>query len=152
MSEEAGLSLAPTRSARDAKHEASPFSGSWWTWTITSSSITPMKTPSSSTSTATRTPTRSRWRRSETVSRPEGAARGDAREKLWLLVSHNLQGCYWLSDKLTDSIGDKSVCAVTVWGQRRHLWSLSDTVTLWSKSWFLCRRTNDWDSTGIHMN
>lgn len=82
-------------------------SGSWWTWTTTSSSITPTKTPSSSTLKATQTPIRSHWQRSEKSSADGKGLRGEAiKEKLWLLVGHNLWGCYWLADKLTDSIGD----------------------------------------------
>lgn len=64
----------------------------------------------------------------------------EMQETLWLPVGWNLPGCYWLADKLTDSIGD-SPLATLLWGQRRHTWSLSDTVTLWSKSYFLRRRT-----------
>lgn len=86
-------------------------SGSWWTWTITSSSTTPTKIPSSSTSRATRMPTRSHWRRSDSsVSRPEGR-QAEMKETLWLVIGWNLRGCYRLADKLTDNPGDISLVA-----------------------------------------
>lgn len=48
--------------------------------------------------------------------------------KLWLLVGHHLQGCYWLANKLTDSIGRQAVGAPP----GRRIRPLSDAVTLWS--------------------
>ena len=46
----------------------------------------------------------------------------------------NPRGCYWVADKLIDSIGDGPSAAEALRGQRRRVWSLSDTVTLRSAS------------------
>lgn len=52
------------------------------------------------------------WEPRQLTRRPAG--RG-GNVKLWLLVGHHLQGCYWLADKLTDSIGDR--LSVTLWSR-----------------------------------
>ncbi len=122
------------------KLKVSLLAGSWWTWTIISSSITPTKTPSSSTLRATQTPTRLRWQRSDSSLADLNFHRYKRKETLCLLVGWNLQGCYHLADKLTDSI------ATVHWWRRSDAPrstspSLFDTLTLWSRPYFLCRRT-----------